>query len=68
MMFAASTSGTELGAQTKANDPAASIVGSAQLITTGKIGGFETFGWTTFDKEASAPLETARQFPAGVRQ
>jgi hypothetical protein len=33
-------------------------IGSAQLTTTGSIGGFEVFRWTTFGQEASVPLET----------
>ncbi|MEQ1883831.1 MAG: hypothetical protein ABL967_02140 [Bryobacteraceae bacterium] len=44
--------------ETVANDASSSIVGSAQLTTTGSVSGFEVFKWTTFGQEASVPLET----------
>jgi len=50
--------GAMLVVQTQANDAAASVVGSAQLTTTGGVSGFEIFLWTTFGQEASVPLET----------
>jgi hypothetical protein len=35
------------------------VVGSAQLTTTGTVGGFEIFQWTTFGgQEATVPIET----------
>jgi len=34
------------------------VVGSAQLTTTGTVGGFEIFQWTTFGQEATVPVET----------
>jgi len=50
--------GAMLVVETVANDAAASVVGSAQLTTTGNVSGFEIFRWTTFGQEASVPLET----------
>jgi minor extracellular serine protease Vpr len=50
--------GSMLVVQTQANDAAGGIVGSAQLTTTGNISGFEVFRWTTFNQEATVPLET----------
>jgi hypothetical protein len=44
--------------ETQASDAQALIVGSAVLATSGGIGGFEIFRWTTFGQEASVPLET----------
>jgi len=55
--------GAMLVVETVANDAAASVVGSAQLTTTGNVSGFEIFRWTTFGQEASVPLET--RTPAG---
>ena len=52
------SAGAMLVLQTQANDAAASVVGSAQLTTTGNISGLEVFRWTTFNQEASVPLET----------
>jgi hypothetical protein len=40
------------------DDAMDSVVGSAQLTTTGNISGFEIFRWTMFGQEASVPLET----------
>lgn len=34
------------------------VAGSARLTTTGTVGGFEIFQWTTFGQEATVPLET----------
>ena len=34
------------------------MLGSAQLTTTGNVGGFEIFRWNPFGQEASVPLET----------
>ena len=34
------------------------VAASAQLTTTGNIGGFEIFRWISFGQEASVPLET----------
>jgi hypothetical protein len=50
--------GAMLVVQTQSNDAAPSVVGSARLTTTGNISGFEIFHWTTFNQEASVPLET----------
>jgi len=50
--------GAMLVVETQANDAAQSIVGSAQLTSTGNVSGFEIFRWTTFGQEASVPLET----------
>lgn len=50
--------GAMLVVETQANDSAASVVGSAQLTTAGSISGFEVFRWTTYNQEASVPLET----------
>jgi len=50
--------GAMLVVNTQAQDALAVVVGSAQLITTGNISGFEIFRWTTFGQEASLPLET----------
>jgi hypothetical protein len=51
--------GAMLVVETQAQDaPATLVVGSAQLTTTGNISGFEIFRWTTFNQEASVPLET----------
>lgn len=47
-----------LFAETVADDAQASVVGSALLTTAGNISGFEIFRWTTFNQEASVPLET----------
>jgi len=44
--------------ETQSQDKLASVVGSAQISTTGKIAGFETFRWTTYGQEATVPLET----------
>ena len=44
--------------ETQAQDAQPTVVGSAQLTTTGNISGFEIFRWTTFGQEASVPLET----------
>ena len=43
---------------TNQQDSPTPIVGSAQLTTTGNIGGFEIFRWNTFGQEASVPLES----------
>ena len=43
---------------TNQQDSPTAIVGSAQLTTTGNIGGFEIFRWNTFGQEASVPLES----------
>ena len=50
--------GAMLVVQTQAQDALPSVVGSAQLTTTGNVSGFEIFRWTTFGQEASVPLET----------
>lgn len=50
--------GAMLVVETQANDAAATVVGSAQLTTTGGVSGFEIFRWITFGQEASVPLET----------
>jgi hypothetical protein len=50
--------GEMLAVETQAQDALTVAVGSAQLTTTGNIGGFEIFRWTTFGQEASVPLET----------
>ncbi len=50
--------GAMLVVQTQAQDALPTVVGSAQLTTTGNISGFEVFRWTTFGQEASVPLET----------
>jgi hypothetical protein len=43
---------------TQADDNLTNISGSAQLTTTGSVGGFEIFNWDAFGQEASVPLET----------
>ncbi len=50
--------GAMLVAQTPSNDAAPNVSGSAQLTTTGSVGGFEIFNWTAFGQEATVPLET----------
>jgi hypothetical protein len=50
--------GEMLVIDTNQQDSPAAIVGSAQLTTTGNIGGFEIFRWNTFGQEASVPLES----------
>ena len=50
--------GAMLVVQTQTNDALPSVLGSAQLTTTGNIGGFEIFRWNPFGQEASVPLET----------
>jgi hypothetical protein len=50
--------GAMLVAQTPVNDAAPNVSGSAQLTTTGSVGGFEIFNWTAFGQEATVPLET----------
>ena len=44
--------------ETMAQDALPAIQGSALLTTTGGVGGFAIFRWTTFGQEASVPLET----------
>ena len=44
--------------ETMAQDALPAIQGSALLTTTGEVGGFAIFRWTTFGQEASVPLET----------
>ena len=51
-------SGEMLVVDTNQQDSPIAIVGSAQLTTTGNIGGFEIFRWNTFGQEASVPLES----------
>ena len=50
--------GEMLVVDTNQQDSPAAVVGSAQLTTTGNIGGFEIFRWNTFGQEASVPLES----------
>ena len=50
--------GEMLLVQANQQDSTTPVVGSAQLTTTGDIGGFEIFSWTTFGQEASVPLES----------
>jgi hypothetical protein len=50
--------GAILEIETEANDALPLVQGSAQLTTTGNITGFEVYRWTTFDQEASVPIET----------
>jgi hypothetical protein len=50
--------GAMLVVETDAQDSPTPVVGSAQLTTTGNIGGFEVFRWNTFNQEASVPLES----------
>ena len=50
--------GEMLVVDTNQQDSPAAIVASAQLTTTGNIGGFEIFRWNTFGQEASVPLES----------
>lgn len=50
--------GAMLVVNTNEQDSPTPVVGSAQLTTTGNIGGFEIFRWNTFNQEASVPLET----------
>ncbi len=50
--------GASLLIQTVGDDSATSVEGSAQLITTGNIGGFGIFRWTQYQQEASVPIET----------
>jgi len=50
--------GAMLVVETQAQDALPAALGSAQLTTTGTVGGFEIFRWTTFGQEASVPLET----------
>jgi hypothetical protein len=52
------TPGAMLVINTNEQDSPTPVVGSAQLTTTGNIGGFEIFRWNTFNQEASVPLET----------
>jgi hypothetical protein len=50
--------GALLEVVTQAQDALPLVQGSAQLTTTGAIGGFEVFRWNTFGQEASVPIET----------
>ena len=50
--------GATLVVETQAQDTLPTVVGSAQLTTTGSVSGFGIFRWTTFGQEASVPLET----------
>ena len=50
--------GAMLLVETVAQDAQPGVQGSAQLTTTGNIGGFEIFRWNTYGQEASVPLET----------
>ena len=50
--------GATLVVETQAQDSLPTVVGSAQLTTTGNVSGFGIFRWTTFGQEASVPLET----------
>jgi hypothetical protein len=50
--------GEMLVVDTNQQDSPTPVAGSAQLTTTGNIGGFEIFRWNTFGQEASVPLET----------
>jgi len=50
--------GASLLVQAQGQDALPSVVGSAQLSTTGNVSGFAIFNWTTFGQEASVPLET----------
>lgn len=51
--------------ETIAQDALPAIQGSAILATTGDVGGFAIFRWTTFGQEASVPIET-RNLPAYI--
>jgi sugar lactone lactonase YvrE len=44
--------------ETIAQDALPAVQGSALLTTTGNVGGFAIFRWTTFGQEASVPIET----------
>jgi hypothetical protein len=50
--------GATLVIETQAQDNLPTVVGSAQLTTTGSVSGFGIFRWITFGQEASVPLET----------
>jgi hypothetical protein len=50
--------GEMLVADTNQQDSPTPVIGSAQLTTTGNVGGFEIFRWNTFGQEASVPLES----------
>src|SRR6185436_5085891 len=50
--------GAVLLVETVAQNAQPSVLGSAQLATTGNISGFEIFRWNTFGQEASVPIET----------
>jgi hypothetical protein len=50
--------GAVLVVQTQTDSAQPSTVGSAELATTGNIGGCEVFQWTTFGQEASVPVES----------
>lgn len=51
--------------ETMAQDALPAVQGSATLTTTGDVGGFAIFRWTTFGQEASVPIET-RNLPAYI--
>jgi len=50
--------GASLVVLTQGNDTGASVVGSAQLTTTGNVGGFAIFRYNPTGQEAVVPLET----------